>query len=256
MEHSSRYGGLFNESFLPEIARVLDAKPSELEKMRVMSMRPEVLSRYAAKQSERDEAFLLTRDAYIISNILRGQFYELVAKTMRWNLLRHPYRVLGQGINPAEWSSISETDVLFAYIILAHALRSSSDPTRRVAAWTDAVVKARDAQAAGNLNLPILDERDDVEVAAIEAALGLGIAAPPKWIYKVVDTGIGLGIGVLTLHLGELAALCLGSAATVATVWTEPSRRSIERLRRSNIEKLITNAPRAIDVGAIPRTYA
>lgn len=215
-EHSSRLAGLFDGDFVRELEPVLGVGKRNLVKVLEASKRPSVLRQWIREQKGED--FEIARDAYVLSALFRGRFHDTVAELDGRQILHHPVR---RGLLKATPMGLRRSfDVSAVEIQLAHIILG--------AAWKERGINARAERWASNL----LSARNELsrytrvafetvsetraEERAAEIARSAGIRIEPKWVERVAELMVGLGVVALThflLHGWAPADLVAGFVA-------------------------------------------
>lgn len=194
--HSRRLGGLFDGTYLPYVAHILDISVGEALHLHSRSTDPKEISRLVAVRNQDFEQ--MTR-AYVASSIIRGRYHDEVARLEGLQLTRHPLR--GMVAKMRTGRAVAEIQVPLAATCLACIVIYGAVKQRRLEdrlrCWVDNVRRVRGLLARGGLQLT-----ESSGHAAIDAALLLARHAGVQIVDSRVDTFLevmaGLGLGILT----------------------------------------------------------
>jgi len=199
-EHSTRLGGLFNESFIPQIARILDVPINYLRDVHRLSCDLNTVRFFAIQKPVNNDEFKIMSDAYVLSALIRGRYHDHVARESELQILHYPIRQpLLPDLNRTKIQEfhVSNTEQYLSNIILAGAF-AEQKYEKRIALWGESILKARKGVYSGIIDLRPKDY-DSVAIGqAVNAAKRLDIRTYPKWIETTIDASIAIGSGVLT----------------------------------------------------------
>lgn len=201
-EHAQRMEGLVDPQFIPRIAAILELPKYDLERICRLTRDPQKVADYARRQDA--EEVVILKDAFVLSALIRGRYYDYIAKESGWQILHHPIR---QAVLPSvkrtqtEEFCLSNTAQYFSNVMLAAAF-AESNPTRRVTMWAENVCKARLALLRQAIELPLKYSDDAAVDAAVDAAKEAGIVTySPRMstmLDEVLSATVAVGIGALT----------------------------------------------------------
>ena len=240
LEHSSRLGGLFNEEFIPYLARAFDVSETDLRLVWAKSKQPAVLKEFSRKRPDNEEFWLMAR-AFVLAAVIRGRFHEIIAKASDIQIIQHPMRApaalpikkRGNAIH-----AVPNTRMYLANIIVAAAF-SEKTIERRIACWADNLIAVRTRSLSDDFDLHPRNDDDATRSRAVAAAKVLGVRAHSRYLETALEISWVLGVGTLTsfaLHqwpslIASLVAGAVGIRKPVgrliaATVYERPSRLS------------------------------
>jgi hypothetical protein len=260
-EQIRRLNGLFDREFVPYVANVLGVSPDELEKVRVESADPAVVSRLVKRGSGSDLFGVMLR-AYWISALLRGRYHEYTAQASGLQILSHPARepvLLKTKSAELIHLDASNTERFLANIVLAGAF-AEGNHLSRVAVWAENVSKLRNAR--DQINLAQKDREETARDTAIDAAKKFGVRVHSRQLETVLDVGVALSSAALTTWglapwIGTQylpwAGFIVGPAISVLASKTKADNRMAGAMtaRKGNLAKLSQMVP-----GRIGRDFA
>ncbi|WP_157252214.1 hypothetical protein [Nonomuraea typhae] len=237
VEKSARHRGLFDATFVPHISRILDIPVRDLERLRAASSVPDRLERLIASGA-RSAEFHATREAYVVSLLLRGRYHDSVARDSGWQIVHHPVRhaVLPAMRAPAGQSfALSMPETFLANIILASAF--SQRRSVRLGSWAENVLAARRAYRTGALDAPLARHPRDPVASAVHAARTLHIRCHRETFDRTLDVAASVGFGYLSSVLLEgwesvAASALTASLAAFVLRRREPSKAVISQLSK------------------------
>jgi hypothetical protein len=251
-QHSERLGGLFDHSFTPQIALVLDVQKHDLEDIWRLSLNQKVVETYAKRQPDED-GFRLMRDAFVASTLMRGRYHDYIAKASSWQILHHPIRTsMLPRLKEMPRAEVSLNTIQYlSNIILAVAFEEKQE--NRIASWVENFRKAREAALRGDIDIQPKESDDIALNVAIRDAKYLHIRTHSRLLDKALDVSVALGIGVLTSFvLLPWESFLAGMAAYAATYKKSPGElvgRALDR-REGRLRTLAEAGP-----GRIERTW-
>lgn len=196
MNHVQMHGSLFNEQYIPTIARLTGAKEEELVRLHSMTKVPKIVRGWQ-KRGLRDEASRLANRAYLISALIRGKFHEFIAQDEGLQLISHPFRKFVQAKLPkAREVLVSNSEQYFVKMIVGAAIRETSR-RRRVGKWLSTIENARKAIDAKRIYLPNASTISDGEKRAAQAVKEIGLCTTPKLARSAFELVLKLAGGAL-----------------------------------------------------------
>jgi hypothetical protein len=227
-DHARRHGGLFEQAFVTPISRVLAISNAHLEEIRESSVSTAQLARLVSRPDE--EKSRIVRDAFTISTLLRGRYYEYLSRKSDRHVLHHVIRTPILDSLPASRrvsAPITNTAWFLSVILVASAF--SSQTRARHHAWSSAVRLAREGINAGLIDAT---EKTSDEVAitvAARAASQLDIRFHPRWVDSVLNAALSAGVGGLaSIGITSFDSIVFGFATDILLEGTSP----VERLTR------------------------
>ncbi len=198
--HTRRLSGLFDETYLNYVARILSLDVSDAIDLHRRSKDADELNRLAVKK---DAAFELMTKAYIASTIIRGRYHAHLAAASNIGLVRHPLRgiVARPHTNkPVVKFSVSKAMRCLACIVLYGAFKQRRID-QRLGSWTKSIKNVR-----GFLNRGGVQLANGSDLASVEAALDIARKAK----IDVTNRGLDIILGVIaSLGVGVLTTICL-----------------------------------------------
>lgn len=204
-EMTQRMDGLVDPAFVAHIARILGIPKVDLASICLRARDPREAAHFA-HEPDTDQARMLS-DAFVLSALIRGRYYNYVAQQAGWQILHHPVRSavlppLPRGSRNA--FPLPNSAYYLSNVLLAAAFAESS-PERRVALWAENVHKARMAVLSDEVELPQKPSDDSALSTAVDAAKRIGITAYPRRTSIILDEVLNLtlavGVGALTSFL-------------------------------------------------------
>jgi hypothetical protein len=161
LEHSAMYQGLFEEDFIPEFSKVLNCSENDLHGIWEKSCNLTQVKQWSEKRPDTDD-FKLAADAYVLSVLLRGRYYDHIAEQTDMQIMHHPVRefVLSQKKAGAIFKP-TNTEEYLTSIILSSAL-AEQKMENRLSLWAENVINARKARIQGCIDL---SQKDSDSVA-------------------------------------------------------------------------------------------
>jgi hypothetical protein len=208
-DHVRRHGGLFELAFLAPIGRALGVSTTDLQKIWET---PAVDLRSAlGVESRSQERCTIVEGAFTLSTLLRGRYYESLARKSFYHVLHHPIRapVLAP-LSPKRVTDVPlpNTASYLAIVVVAAAFNTRRQT--RAANWVAAMRSARASLSSGELDVsPKASDEIALRVAAREASR-LDLATHPRWVDYALNAAMSAGTGVI-------ASLALSSFETVGT---------------------------------------
>jgi len=212
LAHSRRLGGLFDETYLAYVAKILGMPEAEASELHRQSKDPNEISRLVTVKGQDFDR--MTR-AYAASTIIRGRYHEEVARKLRIQLLRHPLRGIISKTRtrpPMAEILVPQSAWCLACIILYGAARQKRLDDR-LRCWTDNVRRIRAFLDRGGVQLA-----EGTGHAAVDAALLVARRARIQIVDSRLDDFFeivaGLGVGVLaSIFLSPWLGFPAGAAA-------------------------------------------
>lgn len=212
LAHTRRLGGLFDDTYITYVARILNISEREALELHGRSRDSEEVCRLVAVRG--DDFKQMTR-AYVASTILRGRYHEELARLLHYQLVRHPLR--GMVSKARTGPVVAEIDVspaawCLACFVLYGAVRQRG-LEGRLRCWVDNIRKVRALLSAGGLQLA-----EGTGHAAVSSAYLLARSAGVQIVDSRLDDFLEI---VASLGIGALASIYLspwiGVPAVVAT---------------------------------------
>lgn len=197
VEHATRRGHLFDDKFALSISRILDRPSSELERARRVSSDIPYLRSLSKSIPDTDD-FRIIRDCFLVSTILRGGYYDNIARISNRQILSHPLRRPKKRLTYEPIKiHLSNFEKYLSNIVLAASF-SESNIDNRILLWTENVIALRAARGRINFQERIADSHaiDD----AVHEARRFGLRAHYRLLEKALDVGIFLGCNMLTSY--------------------------------------------------------
>jgi hypothetical protein len=234
-DHARRLNGMFDQTFIPVLAEVLDVAPGDLAAILAASRQPPVLSQMRAEIDRTDRGMLLA-DAYTISTLIRGRYHDSLARLADDQIVHHELRSRVFPINAGKGGyEPSNVERHLAWIVLNVPLGEREYPAR-IARWADALTKVRRKLIADpKLGLPrAMDEKAIDDAVAI--ALDANIEVSARVLREAVDLGIAVAasVGVLALGLDPWPTVgaAVGSEVLARRLKVGERAESLGRARR------------------------
>jgi len=214
-EHSQRLGGLFNVSFIPQIALVLGRDEAHWHALWRLTCDPKWISEQV-RNPYGGADFSDVADAYLLAALLRGLYHDYLARDSGGQIIHHPFRapVLTPLRNTSAVDfSVHNTERFLATITIASAFAEKS-MERRIELWASNVHNAHKAFVEGSMDLDPKDYEDVALEVSLRNAKVARIRGYGKWLDAVLRLGEALGVGVLTSFvLNRWAAAAAGVGA-------------------------------------------
>jgi hypothetical protein len=190
VEQAQTYGGVFDESSIPYIARLLPESEDRIRKIYEMSTDPRHVKRWLKQwDDEADIAY----SAWVLGWLIRGKYYENLAKQVGWHLVPHPLRKgLEEPLERGTSRKVYLSEELFIKILIGSA-QSETSAERRVAVLGENIDRALKAIKAKAISLPESTTEDQAENFAVQAARTAGIQVVPKIYRQMIDRFVDVG---------------------------------------------------------------
>ncbi len=247
VNHSIRYRGLFDACFSGIVAEVLDVPTKDVTCALSSSGDARLVARLA-RERPNNEQFQTIRDAYLISTLLRGRYYEHRAELTNRQVLSHPIRAAVRKRVPKSnimAVDVSNTEVFLSNIVLAGAYSERSHEAR-AEQWARGVMSLRTACTQFNLE----PKPDEVAIeVAIDAAKKAQIAPGYKKIKRIIDWTLDLGLAGFGLQFGGFGGAAAGLVVSRVIGESAASERTAKAFtsRRGYLRRLATLGPGRID---------
>lgn len=166
VRHSSVYGAICEEEWVPNIAEALNIGEKEVLSIRRESQDPEVVKKWlnSRKQSSVPGVAAMAEDIWVVGGMIRGKYHESITANQGVQLLQHQFRRgIQRKLPEGELQPVYTSEELFTKLIVACALDVTSREGR-VETWARYTRSARDI-----LN----DDPDIVREAKTEGDLDL-----------------------------------------------------------------------------------
>jgi hypothetical protein len=225
-DHARRHGGLFEEAFIRPISRALSAPVDELIAIRCDAARD--IKRARASSTLRDERDELVRNAFTLSTLLRGRYYETLAPRMGTHVMHHPIRYpLLSRIPPSRRTELELSNTAWFLAVMIVAAAFNVRRRTRADEWVSGIRSTRTQLAQGLLDVR-QKESDEVALrVAARCASRVGLTTHPAWVDRVLSASISAGLGGITsVTLSSFEAIGVG----VATNAVLESSRAVQRL--------------------------
>jgi len=207
VDHVRMHGSLFNEEFIPHLARVLNYSEAELKVLQTRSQSEQVVREWVKGDLASDEA-MLANDAHILAGLIRGRFHEYLASGSGLHLCSHPFRkIIGRPLATSLAEPVFNSEEYFVKALIGSALLETTKE-RRVKAWVVNLQKARKAIQLRQLALPQTVVESDAERLAAQAARTCGISSTYERVRRELDIATALGIsGLATVAISPWLVL-------------------------------------------------
>lgn len=196
--HTLELNGVFDRAFLKQIANVLEMSLPETEELWARftdSASVAVIRRGRLRAVDMQ----LVVKAYLTSGLLRGLYYDYLARAMGSQVMHHPLRetVLFARRNNEETFSVSNTAWYLSQVVVAAARREATLKSR-LDSWAESVVKVRRRALTGEIDLRHKDSMHVARNIAMETARKCDIRFAPRYVEDALDATAALGTGILT----------------------------------------------------------
>lgn len=210
--HSRRFGGLFDETHLPYVARILGIAIEEARHLHSRSANARAISQLVAVRGQDFEQ--MTR-AYVSSAIIRGRYHEEVARNDGLQLIRHPLRGMiarsrtGKGTQEIRVPPVA---ACLACILIYGAVKQGS-LKNRMGCWVENVRNAHRYLKGSGLRLAEGSGYRAADTALVLAKQAGVRIVDSRWD-TVLERAVGLGLGILTsVYLHPWLGSTVGAAA-------------------------------------------
>jgi hypothetical protein len=123
----------------------------------------------------------LAEKAWVLGGIIRGKYYEILAKLQGMQLVSHPFRKgLEQHLDPQPPLRLNRAEELFVKLIIASALSQRSVKSR-VTTLAQHIARARKAIQVGVISLQETNTESEAIGVAIHAARIIGVISSAKF---------------------------------------------------------------------------
>lgn len=228
-DHIQRHGGLFEQTFRAPIAAALGMSVPDLDRAGQHAVTSDGMAEVIARPDS--EVGQIVCDAFALSTLLRGRYYEGLCKKTGTHILHHPIR------EPILMRLPQRGTVALPYSNTAHYLSSiivacayNESERHRPKAWASSVKVARARIRSGELD--VADKPTDA-VALTVAARGakrIGLRTHPAWIDHLINALVSVGVGALTeFQLDGFGSVGAGSATGLLLERTQ----AIARINRT-----------------------
>ena len=212
-DHVRRHGGLYELTFASPIAAVLGVTRQELEKLRDSTTTQVDLQRLTSRMDS-DDARLLS-DAFTLSTLLRGRYYETLSRKTGTHVLHHPIREPVLMRLPSDRRTalpLSNTAWYMSTMLFSCAYHER--PRDRAQSWASSVRAARLRIQSGEIDV---GDKGNDEIALTVASRGarrLDLRTHPAWIDRTLDALTAVGVGTLVqFELTGFVSVGAGAAA-------------------------------------------
>lgn len=186
VEHSATYGALFDEGFIPHIAKTLQVDESVLQGIHHTTTDPTKVKRWLKKRSLSEDAKIAEK-AWMLAGIIRGKYYENMAKDTNLQMVLHPYRKgLEEPLEVSHTQQVNRTEELFVKYLIASALIETT-AKRRVTVWSENIDRAKKALNKKSIVLHETITESDAEDVAYTAAKRIGIVGGARIYRNLVE---------------------------------------------------------------------
>ncbi len=236
--HCQRLHGLFDKTYIPLIYKIFEGRYSmnTIKDAWKWSNNKNVVELWSKKRPEKDNLFVLTRDAFSLTAILRGRHHDYVAKSCNENILHHPIRRRALSpLDPTHGRAATWQETYFALIIIASAMREYRR-TDRMLHWAENVKIARNAiHQNKSINFP---EEPLNQEKALNFALKASKEAGLKYYSKHLSAGIDLLISLLFLKTPPFFVIAKWIDSGLKRVTTHSAGEYIVRLETPPVRKV------------------
>lgn len=234
-DHVQRHGGLFEKAFAPQIAEVLDISKGDLQRVRSSSLTAAELARLVAKANE--EKSQLVRDAFTVSTLLRGRYYDQLSRRTQRHVLHHSLRTpVLKSLPSSRMRSAAVTNTAWFLSIILVAAAFSERGKNRPHAWAAGIQVARKGVASGVIDVA---EKPTDEVAmrvAARTASLLNVRFHPQWLDNLLNAAVSTGIGGLaSIGVTGFEAVAIGFASELLLEGASPTEHVVSRLMKREV---------------------
>lgn len=196
IDHARSFGGLFNAEYIPYIHPVMGCSEADLQRVHPLTRDSGWVRRHSRGGLTSEDAKIVEH-AWLITSLIRGRYYEYLARSAGLHLMSHPYKMYA-GVKLASGQTIDvlNSEEYLVKMIIGSALLEKT-PERRVRTWVENVEKARKAIALRAVALPGAAMDADAERLAADAAKIIGIQATPTRLHRALDYTASVGLGLL-----------------------------------------------------------
>jgi hypothetical protein len=218
--YAQRSGALFDDIYIPYVAKVLDISPRDALALHARSRDSSEVSRIVSAHG--DDFEQMTR-AYVACTIIRGRYHEELGKLLSNQILRHPVRgIVSKAPTGVPTAKIDVSPVAWsvACLVLYGAMKQGTLEAR-FHTWIANIQKLRALLATGGVQLA-----EGTGHAVVNTAYSLARRADVQIVSARLDTFLrivtDLGVGVLTSYwlspwIGPAAGPVIGIAAGTIT---------------------------------------
>lgn len=190
LEQSQTYGGLFDETSIPYIAKLIPETDERIRKIYALSADHRQVKRWLKVGGEEAE---IAYRAWVLGCFIRGKYYENLAKHTRMQLVSHSLRTgLEETLKKGPSQNVRLSEELFVKILIGSAQIETS-AQRRVAVLGKNIERARKAIEAKAIVLPNTVTAEKAEEFAIQAARGAGINVIARLYRQIIDRFADVG---------------------------------------------------------------
>lgn len=196
IDHARSFGGLFNAEYIPYIYPIMGCSEADLQKVHLLTRNSTWVHQHGRGELTSEDAKIAER-AWLITSLIRGRYYEYLARSAGLHLMSHPYKMYaGVKLASGQTLDVLNSEEYLIKMIIGSAFLEKT-PERRVRTWADNVEKARNAIALRAVALPgaVLDA--DAERQAADAAKTIGIQATSTRLHRALDYTVSVGMGLL-----------------------------------------------------------
>ena len=186
VEQSQTYGGLFDRASIPYVAKFLPESEANIRRIFDMSTDPRHVRRWLKEGGEDADIAI---KAWVLGWLIRGKYYEYLAKAADMQLVPHPLRKgLDDNLEVKATQNVRRSEEIFVNILVGSAQVESS-AERRVRVLAENIERARKAIKAKALVLPDTITESEAETFAIRAAKDADIPSVAR-VYRGLTRGI------------------------------------------------------------------
>lgn len=207
-EQSETYGSLFDEEFIPVIAKTLQMTENDLRKIHLASGDTGQVKEWLKRGISSEDA-KVAESAWLVGGLVRGKYYENLAKASGMQLVAHPYRFrLSERLESCHTENVTRVEELFVKVLIASA-QLERTPKRRIAAWGENIDRAK--RALGDKIFLLHETRriSDAEENAYVALKRIGIVPGAKLYRRLLE-------GIVNWQIPALMAYSLSPWITTA----------------------------------------
>jgi hypothetical protein len=211
-EHCARLTGLADPLSLVAISEVSRHSSDSIFEINRAAATPSSLSKLVSGDTTERQ---IAVDIYVLSILLRGIYYDALAKCRASHLAPHQVRsvVLPELDGESQRFVQTNSEAFFSALLVAAAYRPKSTEGR-ITAWARAIRDARVAIERKEITLTDSPGKDSLDVA-VKAAQTIRLDLTPKWVDVALAVAVGTGANVVTSFvLTGWMSLAASSGAT------------------------------------------
>jgi hypothetical protein len=196
VNHVEMYGSLFNQDFIPQIARTLNCSSNELERVHSLSSNLAEVRLWQKGKGDKEVAEL-AKLSWLIACLIRGRYHEHLAEARGLHLVAHPFRKgIERDLGAGYREKVTSSAQYFIKMIIGSALLERNCE-RRIEQWVDNIDTARRAITLGTVQLGPAVLASDAERIAADAAKTIQLPCAARFIPRLLDYTVSVGLGSL-----------------------------------------------------------